>query len=274
MTATPLSVAALKRSIKRSMDIVASIAAKRHLVLRSGALHGAYPDRNAALAAVPVRSLSGYDHDAVVDISRDWMSHLREWDYPLLFWLDRLIRDMGDRRLQVLDAGGHVGTKFLAFGTHLNLSAVDWQVFDLPSMVAAGRALADREGWQGISFEDDISAVAPPDVLLCSGLLQYLDRPFSAFVASLPARPRVILLNKVSLRDGPAVFTLEHIGPAHVPYQIRNRQAFIDELASLGYLCHDVWEVAALARRICSHPELGFSESRGFMLVDADHGHL
>jgi putative methyltransferase (TIGR04325 family) len=256
----------LKR-LKQTTRTAANLVAKRHLIRRTGALTGAYPDRESALRAAPRRALSGYCHDAVVGVSVEHMSAMREWDYPVLFWLDRLLRERPDTRLRLLDAGGHVGTKFRAFRERIDVSRIDWLVYDLPPMVAAGRVAAERDGLtDSLRFTDDISTAGAPDVLLCSGLLQYLDEPFASFVRRMPAPPPIVLLNKVALREGPSVVALERIGPSYVPYQVRGRQGFASELAGLGYSVEDTWEITALSRRIDSHPELGASESRGFML--------
>lgn len=107
------------------------------------------------------------------------------------------------------------------------------------------------------------------DVLLASGLLQYLDRPLAEMVAELPSPPRHILLNKVATREGATVVTLEKIGPARLPYQIRNRAAFESELTDMGYTIRASWVIPSLSRRIGTHPGLGASTSMGYYLERA-----
>ena len=101
-------------------------------------------------------------------------------------------------------------------------------------------------------------------------LLQYLDIPFADFVSKLPVQPQVILLNKVALRDGPSIYTLQRGGPTFLPYHIRNKQQFLSDLDALGYRIIDSWRIQYLAHRVASHPELGWSESRGYMLLRKD----
>jgi putative methyltransferase (TIGR04325 family) len=84
----------------------------------------------------------------------------------------------------------------------------------------------------------------------------------------LPARPRAILLNKVALRDGPEVVTLERIGPARVPYRMRDAAAFRREIDGLGYRQVAAWDIPELAHVIPTHPGLGPSRSCGFALLD------
>lgn len=230
---------------------------------RQPAMLGAFADRNAALAAVPRRAIATYDHADVAAVNFRVMCAVRVWDYPVMFWLDRLHAP----GLRVLDAGGHFGTKYIAFQDHLRLNEVTWTVYDLPETVRAARAAQQRgEVPQAVGFIDDLAKAGPTDLLLASGLLQYLDMPFGDFLSRLPNPPRHILLNKVATRDGPSVTTLERIGPARVPYQIRNLTAFEAELTTAGYRIADRWEIPSLGHVIDTHPELGRSVSRGYLL--------
>lgn len=234
---------------------------------RQPAMLGAYPDRRAALAAVPRRSLDTYDHADVAAVNFAVMSEVRVWDYPVMFWLEKLHAP----GLRVLDAGGHFGTKYIAFRPHLRLNELVWTVYDLPQTIRAARAAQQRGEVPGaVGFIDDLAEAQTTDLLLASGLLQYLDTPFPEFLARLPNRPRHILLNKVATRDGPSVTTLERIGPARVPYQIRSLVAFEAELATTGYRVADRWDIPALGHVIDTNPELGRSVSRGYLLHSTD----
>lgn len=247
-----------------------NIAAKRHLIQRNKYLTGAYPDIATALAHVPRRALAGYDHDEIVGVKQAEMAKIIEWDYPVIFWLERILAEH-EGRLRLLDSGGHVGAKFMAFRRLLDLSGVEWVVHDLPPMVRAGRAMALDLGFApNLSFVTAVPDAGSCDILLCSGLLQYLDRPFGNLVAEMPAPPRYILINKVALREGPSVVTLQKAGPCFLPYQIRNRHAFEGELDALGYSRLDRWDIPALSHQIESHPELGSTSSVGYVLRAPD----
>lgn len=233
------------------------------LGLRPPAFTGAYPDYATARAHAPVGRPDSYDDDTVAAINFDAMCATQIWDYPVMFWLDRLAPP-GSR---VLDAGGHFGTKYIAFRDRLALDRLAWEVYDLPATIRAAQAAQTAGRVPGeIVFTDKLGATTPADLLLASGVLQYLDTPFEALVAALPAAPRHLLLNKVATRAGPTVVTLEKIGPARVPYQIRNRAGFEQSLDAMGYAIRDTWEIPSLARRIDTHPGLGSSTSRGYVL--------
>jgi putative methyltransferase (TIGR04325 family) len=224
---------------------------------------GAFPDRETALASLKGHAEKGYDDEGIADISFTDMCRVAPWDYPVLFWLDRL----KGKKLSLIDAGGHLGTKYIAFGTRLDLNVINWTVYDLPGIVKAARAKqAKGELPKDIAFCDDLKQAGACDMFLASGLLQYLDQPLAALIGDLPEKPAHILLNKVAMRDGPARVTLERIGPNFVPYQIRDRHAFEAEIAETGYRIIDQWDIPGLAHRIETHPWLGASTSRGYML--------
>lgn len=205
--------------------------------------------------------LAGYDNDAVTDRAFENMCRIVTWDWPVLFWLGRLLPETAC----LLDAGGHQGTKYRAFRNHLNLpGGVKWVIYDVPAIVRAGRERARREGLEGLSFIDNLADAPCAEVLLASGLLQYLDIPFDQFVRRLPVLPRHLVLNKVATREGPSVVTLEFFGRAEVPYQIRNRTEFLSTLDSLGYDIVDEWQIHDLSRHIVTHPHLGTSTSYGY----------
>jgi putative methyltransferase (TIGR04325 family) len=261
------TVAGTGTALPAPRDCLAAAAAQLRLRLgRTVRFAGAYPSREAALASQPAPAAATYDRDDIAEVSLTAMCRLAPWDYPVLYWLERL-RAPHDAPLRLLDAGGHVGTKYIAFRDHLPLDRFDWAVWDLPALVRAGRA-AQEAGRvpAALSFVDSPAQAGPRDLLLCSGLLQYFDRPLSALVAELAAPPPAILLNKVATRPGAEVVTLEQIGPARVPYRIRNRAAFEAELAAMGYAIADSWGIPELGHKIATHPWLGRSESRGYLL--------
>ena len=224
---------------------------------------GAYKSYAEAVSNTRKSSLIGYDNDEIVSVSQEAMTQIASWDYPVLFWLDRLLKPQA----HILDAGGHVGTKFLAFRRLLDLRDISWTVYDLPALVRAGKKmLAEDASIKGLGFSDDLAAVAHVDILLASGLMQYLDKSFAQLISELPNPPDKIILNKVATRDGETIVTLEQIGNAQVAYQIRNRQMLQQSFQDAGYEIVDDWVIPDLAHRITTHQQFGPSASRGYVL--------
>lgn len=211
------------------------------------------------MRAVRSSKLAGYNHPSVAPVTYESMCQLALWDYPVLYWLTKLLPEAP----RVLDAGGHMGTKYRAFRPHLAEVGCEWWIYDLPAIVQAGRERAQADGLTKLQFVDDLSAVPECHILLASGLLQYLDVPFQSLLTRLGHRPKHLLLNKVATRAGQSVFTLENFGHAEVPYQIRNYDELLTTLRSLRYEIVDTWEIAALSHVVPTHPELGASRSLG-----------
>lgn len=84
--------------------------------------------------------MKGYDHGDIAEVSFEAMCRLTLWDYPVILWL----RDLWRPGLTIVDAGGHMGTKYIAFAPHLPLAEATWCVLDLPAICAAGRARQAR----------------------------------------------------------------------------------------------------------------------------------
>jgi len=224
---------------------------------------GVFADHASALASLPADRRAGYDDTVVAPVSFPQMCQVVPWDYPVLFWLDR---EIGTART-LLDAGGHFGTKYIAFSSRLAVERLTWTVYDLPAIIRAAKtAQSDGQVPAEIIFSDRINGIGVPDILLASGLLQYLDVPFSGLLENIDGKPKTVLLNKVAMRDGPSIVTLELIGPNRVPYHIRNRAAFEAEILRAGYRIQDSWKIPELAHVVATHPWLGPSESRGYLL--------
>jgi putative methyltransferase (TIGR04325 family) len=222
---------------------------------------GAYFSYEEAIAAAARRGLVGFDHEEIAEVSFENMCQVVPWDYPVLFWMHRLSADVAS----VIDAGGHMGTKYRAFRDLLPISDdLQWVVYDLPAIVRAGRRRAEMDGLKGLHFVDRLEDAGAADLFLGSGLLQYLDVPVSELLGRLSRLPPHLLLNKVALRAGKTVVTLEKIGKARVPYQMLNETVFLRDVESLGYRLFDRWTIPSLSHVIATHPELGASKSAGF----------
>lgn len=222
---------------------------------------GAYASYEAAIDAARRQTMAGYDHEEIASVAFAKMCEVAPWDYPALFWIRSLLSGIDG----LVDAGGHMGTKYRAFRPFLPLDgAFRWTVYDLPAIVRAGQKLAEREGLTSLSFVDRIEDAGDMPLFLGSGLMQYLDMPLSGLLSRMPSLPRHLLLNKVALRGGDTIVTLERIGRSYVPYHMRNEMEFIDDIMRLGYRQVDRWSIPSLSHVIDTHPELGRSESSGF----------
>jgi putative methyltransferase (TIGR04325 family) len=247
--------------LRRRLKETGLIALGRYRRLRPENLRfrGAFASHDEALRNVRPHKLRGYDNDDVSEVSKTLMQQVPLWDYPILYWLRRISGEV----IHLVDAGGHIGVKYRAFGPYLDLQRIHWIIYDVPAQVRAGRQQA-RPSDRTLTFVDQIEDAPAADVLLASGLMPYLDRPLPELVRCMRRLPQYILLNKVVTRDGPTVVTLENFGIAEVPYHIRDAREVPQALDSLGYDIVDRWTIDSLTHRIETHPELGQAIYRGY----------
>lgn len=224
---------------------------------------GIYPTRETATAAIPANALAGYDNEGVADVSWEHMCQRQLVDYPLIFWLQKLLPD----NQTILDVGGHMGTKFMAFQDILPLKEASWSVVDLPEII---RSAQDKQAAglipSELEFRDNYPKTGITDILICSGLFQYFPGALSDLLKELPENPPHILLNKVALTQGQEYFTLERIGAARVPYHVRNEKTWYSDLSNCGYEVADFWEIPELSHQISTHPWAAPTKSIGMYL--------
>lgn len=231
-----------------------------------GLFSGVYPSHAAALAAIPAGRAAGWDNDGSAAIF-DGRLPDQPSVYPVLFWLERLLRP-GDR---LLDFGGGIGITFRQHRARAALpDGARWTVVEVPAIAARGTALAAEQGEAALDFVTSPAAAAGCDILLSAGALQYTDRPTARLLDGLPEKPRHILLNKLPLTAGPEFWTLQNFGPAVSPYHVYNREELLGTLGRLGYHLADRWRVAELQCDIPFHPERFLAEKDGLLFTRND----
>jgi len=186
-------------------------------------------------------------------ISRIGYRRVTGWDYPVIFWLGRILTAGSS----VLDFGGSVGISYYSFSKHLSFpTGLTWKVCDTPEVVESGRAIAEEEGAANLTFTSEFHDGSGSDILIAAGMLHYVDEPLAALVSRLPEKPKHILVNKTPLQSGSPFVTLcNYAGHSFIPYHIFNRDAFVESICRLGYELVDEWENPGLTCEIISHPE-------------------
>lgn len=229
---------------------------------------GVYASFAEAAAAAPSTKPVGYDNPGPAQMYRDVLERVNPRDYPLLYWLDRLL---GTGARHVLDFGGHVGTKFYPFQRYLAPPAeLRWTVCDVPAVTQAGEALrATRSDGARLHFVTRLEAAHDVDVFLAMGSPQYVEAPLAGLLASLPRRPPHLLLNGLPLYDGPDLITLQSIGSAFCPYRFFNRDGFVAALQALGYEVLDTWSNPEKSARIPFEQGCEVAAYSGLYLRDA-----
>ncbi len=225
----PVVRAALKARFERNFITLKGV----------GCLSGAYPDFAAAAEAAPKTMAVGYDIDAAGTLYRERMSRVLLKDYPALLWLSRIMPEA--RRL--FDIGGHVGVMYYAYRRYLNFRHdLAWTVCDVPSVVRAGEAMARERNESNLFFTTRLADASGSDVVLATGSLQYIERTIGDLLASLPQKPRHVLINETPTHAEREIITLQNIGVSICPYRITRHGSIPMSMADLGYDLVDSWE--------------------------------
>jgi putative methyltransferase (TIGR04325 family) len=202
---------------------------------------GIYDSFSEALDRAPAGKLTGYDHEEVAFIDRPNLDRLNSADYPVLFWLSRIL----PQAPAVFDLGGNLGVAYYAYRRHLEFPAkLHWTVCEVSETARAGRELAEEKGEKQLAFTDDRKAAPEADIFFTAGALQYIDEPVTAILAARPKRPRHVLIQRVPLSSEEPFITLQNNGAWIVPYKVENETTFIASVKALGYELVDHWRTA------------------------------
>ena len=234
-----------------------------HTPHTGGLFFGSYPSHAAAVTAIPRGRSIGWDNEGSAGIF-DGRLPDQPSVYPVLFWLERLLRP-GDR---LVDFGGGIGITFYQHRARASLpDGARWIIVEVPAIAARGAAIAAERGEAALDFVTSLGEAGACDILLSAGALQYIDRPTARLLDDLPARPRHILLNKLPLTAGPEFWTLQNFGPAVSPYHVFNREELFGTLDRLGYHLADRWRIAELQCDIPFHPQHFLAEKDGLLFT-------
>lgn len=229
---------------------------------------GIYPDFASAVRAIPAGRAAGYDNERSASRALDEWLKVHPSDYPVLFWLSRLIPTAPF----VFDWGGNVGIKYFAYRKYLSYPAsLTWLVSDVPAVVAAGEEIGRREAATGLRFTTALDELANADILLAAGALQYIEDPIR-LLRALPSLPEHIVLSKVPAYDAASAVTLQNIGTAFCAYHLFNRTEFVRAFIDLGYLLVDRWTSPEIRCEIPLHPNHAVPGYSGFYFTRSGAG--
>lgn len=230
---------------------------------------GVYVSHAEALRAVPAKLRSSYDTDEAASRYRERTRQLSISDYPVLYWVSRLVDD-GQRA--IFDLGGHIGVAYYAYQRYRSFPAdLRWTVSDLPKTMAAGRAWAAAHDSGGcLAFADDRRQVEKQDVLLVLGALQYFEFDFASWLTSLAHPPRHVIISLTPMHASEDFFTLQNMGFACVPYHVHSRPAFLQAMEGAGYRVVDEWRSDERECHIPFAHDYDVEGYSGFYLIKAD----
>ena len=183
-----------------------------------------------------------YDVEAVTTMYLEQLHSLRTCDYPVIFWINRILSEGGRR---VFDLGGHLGLAYYGYQRYIPFPAgLVWCVHDLPHVVAAGRRLAsERDALGALQFCETPQEADGFDILISTGALQYLGYSLPSLIGELSHPPHHVLFNLIPLHPEKAFFTLQNLGVAVCPYRVESIERMVADMQAHGYRVRDHWDL-------------------------------
>lgn len=159
------------------------------------------------------------------------------FDYPVLFWLKDLIKDNS----QVLDFGGKLGEHFYAYQNYISFPEnLKWIVLELPKIIEAGEKLRNLRNEPRLAFIDENHSPKNFDVMLASGVIQYVDKKF--LESLFENNYEHIIINRLPLNKSNEFITIQNVGGAFAFHYIYNKDEFIKFIEAKGFKLIDEWE--------------------------------
>lgn len=186
-----------------------------------------------------------------------------EYRWPTLACLLRVAAENGGR-LRVIDFGGALGSFYYQHRKHFdNLKKVRWSVVEQDHYVACGQDEFQDDVLQFYNTINDCLAEGEVDIILCSSVLQYLEKPYVMLETFFKSKIKYILLdrtlfietnkNRLTVQTVPA-----SIYSASYPAWFFSLVQFKRELERIG-----LYEVTSFD----TEEDLEIGESKGLLLA-------
>ncbi|MGQ0503809.1 MAG: methyltransferase, TIGR04325 family [Myxococcaceae bacterium] len=216
-----------------------------------GAFRGVFATFAEARRSAPEGAPLGFDSQAFALAYEERTQRVFSYDYPVLFWLDRILKP----GIRVFDLGGHVGVQYYAYGRYLQFpEGFRWRVCEVPSVAEQGRRRALEQNASGLEFTTQAQDAEGFDVLISAGALQYIENfSLGRFLSGLSGKPKHLLLTKLPLWEGRDFVTLQNTGTSFAPQYAFNDGDFIEQVTTQGYELVDRWEDYRHSCRIPFH---------------------
>ena len=136
--------------------------------------------------------------------------------YPLIALLLRVTTE-NNNKLTVLDFGGSLGSTYYQCRSFLQgVSVLKWGVVEQSHFVESGKMHFSNEVLSFHHSFDDFSAKFQPNVVILSGVLQFLSEPFVVLEKAIISEADYIVIDRTPFIDeGDTVLTLQKV-PKHI----------------------------------------------------------
>lgn len=225
---------------------------------------GVFNNFSEAIASAPRTKPSGYDNPDSAKMYKDRAEKIFPTDYPVLFWMEKFKDDISS----IFDFGGHFGIHYYSYQQVYDFSRIKrWTVCDVDQVCDEGMKIALLEDdLRIIDFVSNIEACENYDLFLANGSLQYLEWELHDKLKSLARMPKYLIINMTPLHPRVKTITLNNIGTAFCPYNLRKEKDFFLGLQSLGYELLNIWENDTKSCNIAFEPDRSINYYRGAFL--------
>lgn len=208
--------------------------------------HGIYPNFEQASKTI---SVIKQDYDNVYKAKKSSASlensaigrNFRNHDYPLLFWLCKLLT----KSSKVIELGGSLGHFYYSAKRNFDFQkSIAWQIAEVPEAVSLGEELANIRAEKQLTFIDSeqISKSTPANIFVSSGAIQYMTKNLVEILESLPEMPDYLIIHDLPVHSKQEFWTTQRFGRCEVPYRVFFIDKFLKELRELGFEVKARWD--------------------------------
>lgn len=238
----------LKLLLRDWLPPVAIKTFKKLLLKSSITFTGPYNSWQEAVAAS-----SGYDCESILEKVKDATLRVKsgdavyerdsvlfdqiEYSWPVLSSL-MWAAAQNQGRLRVLDFGGSLGTSYFQNRKFLHsLAEVQWGIVEQPHYVTCGKEYIEDNIIKFFTSIQECAEAITPNIILLSGVLQYLPQPFSILQQLTALATAIVVIDRTPFSLLPSdIISVQHtnetIYPASYPMWIFSRKKFIQFLDS------------------------------------------
>ncbi|MEP4546053.1 MAG: methyltransferase, TIGR04325 family [Saccharospirillum sp.] len=162
-------------------------------------------------------------------------------DYPLLFWLSRLMKPSQ----KILELGGSIGQGFYSFERYFPYpDNIIWVIAELAGAVKAGQKVAEMKQEERLDFIESncLSDVHSADIFMTAGTIQYIDTNLSTLLNDLRQLPEHVLIHNLPAHPTEDFWTLQNLTVCEVPYHIHSLANLVSDMESSGFELIDQWK--------------------------------
>jgi putative methyltransferase (TIGR04325 family) len=162
------------------------------------------------------------------------------YNFPLIATLLSAALE-SENRLDILDFGGSLGFSYFDSRSFIKpVSEITWSVVEQPHFVAAGKKYAATDELRFFETIDECARVRRPNVVVLSGVLQYLPRPWEMLQALQHLESLYLFIDRTAFimadRDR---LTIQHapswIYEASIPAWFFSQQKFLQWISNGKY---------------------------------------